>query len=104
MGGYAFTRGNDVLTAQELEQFILELATARAGMDPPVSISQPEKIPVVRQASMNIDVAPDAITINLRSAGFGWLAYRINLAGAIGLRDALNAYFPLSVYPNQPST
>jgi len=104
MDGYA-VKIDDVFTATQLERFMLELSLRRAEMTPAVPVAVPDSgIPTVRHASFTIDVAPDAITINLRSAGFGWLAYRVNLAGAIGLRDTLNAYFPLSVYPNQPST
>ena len=104
MDGYAL-KIDRIFTAKELEEFILELSLRRAVMSPPVPVDVPDgKIPTASGASFSIDVAPDGITINLRSNGLGWLGYQINQRGAIGLRDTLNAYFPLIVYPNQPSS
>lgn len=92
---------DDVLTAQQLEALILKLSLRRALMSPAVPVEVPEHgIPTVRAASFSIDVAPEGLTINLRSTGLGWLGYQLNLAGTLGLRDTLNAYFPSAVFPN----
>ncbi len=101
MEGYAL-KIDDIFTAPELEQFMLQLSRRRSEMSPPVPTEVPDNgIPTVRAASFSTDIAPDGITINLRSNGFGWLGYQINRDGAVGLRDTLNAYFPVSVYPSK---
>ena len=100
MDGYP-VKIDDVLTTTELEAFILKLSLQRAAMAPPVPTDVPDSgIPTVQRASFSIDIAPDGITINLRSNGLGWLGYQINRDGCIGLRDALNAYFPPILDPN----
>lgn len=82
------------LTAAQLDCLLLDLSIKRARMTPGVPSNPPENIPTVRSASFTIDIAPDSLTMNFRSNGFGWLGYRINQAGVDGLRDLLNAHFP----------
>lgn len=94
-GKRARIRLDQTINAEELSDLISQLAELRANMLPPVSETRPN--PVTQGGTqVTIEDSPEMLAVRLkdgrtriwaRSAGFGWMAFNLELIAAQALRD-----------------
>ena len=92
-------------SATELEALIRQLATLRAGMQPPVPMDSGEAAGgnisgmIETATGMGAHLAGqgsngDPVTLRLRSVGLGWISWSLSSQHIYGLQGFLNSHFP----------